>query len=68
MDYGALGVTLVFEACDTRKCVYINITDDEVDESDESFTYHLRKTSVLDSRIDLDPVDGKIEIVDNDGK
>ena len=68
MDYGALGVTLVFEACDTRKCVNISITDDEVDESDESFTYHLRRTSLLGSRIDLDQVDGKIEIIDNDGK
>ena len=68
MDYGALNVTLVFEACDTRKCVNISITDDEVDESDESFTYHLRRTSLLDSKIDLDQVDGKIEIIDNDGK
>ena len=68
MDYGALSVTLVFEACDKRKCVYINISDDEVGESDESFTYHLMKASVLNPRINLGPVDGQIEIVDNDGK
>ena len=55
----------MFGACEIRNCVNITIRDDEVDELDtEFFTYHLRS---LDPRIELDPVDRRIEIVDNDG-
>ena len=68
MDYGPLNELLMFYACETRKCVNVTITDDEFDEFDESFPYHLRRTTSLDPRIELDPVDGRIEIVDNDGK
>ena len=58
----------MFGACEIRKCVNITIRDDEVDELDtEFFTYHLRRTTSLHPRIELDPVDGRIEIVDNDG-
>ena len=63
MDYGALNEILMFEACETRKCVNVTITDDEFDELDEFFTYHLRRTIGLDPRITLDPVDGRIEIL-----
>ena len=57
----------MFGACEIRKCVNITIRDDEVDELDtEFFTYHLRRTTSLDPRIELVPVDGLIEIVDND--
>ena len=55
----------MFGACEIRNCVNIAIRDDEVDI--EFFTYHLRRTTGLDPRIELDPVDGRIEIVDNDG-
>ena len=58
----------MFGACEIRNCVNITIRDDEVDElNTELFTYHLRRTTSLDPRIELDPVDGRIEIVDNDG-
>ena len=58
----------MFGACEIRNCVNITIRDDEVDDFDtEFFTYHLRRTTSLDPRIELDPVDGRIEIVDNDG-
>ena len=63
MDNGALNEILMFEACETLKCVNVTITDDGVD---EFFPYHLRRTTGLDSRITLNPVDGQIEIVDND--
>ena len=68
MDYGALAEVLMFDSCETRKCVNVAITDDFVDEVDEFFTFHLLRTPNLDSRIDLDPVDGRIEIVDDDRK
>ena len=68
MDNGALNEILMFEACETRKCVNVTITDDGVDELNEFFPYHLRRTTSLDPRITLDPVGGQIEIVDNDGE
>ena len=68
MDYGALNEILMFEACQIRKCVNVTITDDEIYELDEFFTYLLRRTIGLDTRITLDPVDGRIEIIDDDGE
>ena len=68
MDYGPLNEILMFEACETQKCVNVTITDDGVDELDETFTYHLRRTTSLDPRIILDPVNGRIVVVDNDGE
>ena len=44
------------------------IVDDFVDEPDEFFSYTLERTPGLDPRISLAPVDGRVEIVDDDGK
>lgn len=68
MDYAELVETLMFGACETRKCVNVTIRDDMVAESDEIFTYQLRRTTDLDPRIALDPVNGQIEIADNDSE
>ncbi|CAI8022403.1 hypothetical protein GBAR_LOCUS13163 [Geodia barretti] len=68
MDYGAIDETLMFDACETRKCVNVTITDDLVDEQQELFTYTLTRTPSLDPRIELDPIDGTVEIIDSDGK
>ena len=58
-----------FDACVTRQCLRVTITDDGVDELDEFFTYQLRRTTGLDPRIQLDTaLVGRIEIVDDDGK
>ena len=46
----------------------ISIVDDEVLENIESFTVTLERTPGLSSRIELDPVDGIIRIIDNDGR
>ena len=45
----------------------VNITDDEILENIESFNFTLERTSELDIRITLDPVDGVVQINDNDG-
>ena len=37
MDYGPLDVVLIFEACETRKCVNVSILDDFVEEPEEFF-------------------------------
>ena len=59
---------LTFGPCDTRQCTEIPIVDDMIVElTDESFFITLERTPGLDSRITLDPVDGEIEITDDDG-
>ena len=68
MDYGALDVILMFDECERRRCVNVTITQDLVDEPDEFFTFHLNRTPDLSPRIYLNPVNGTIEIVDDDGK
>ena len=70
MDYLELNTILSFAACETRSCVNVTIVDDLVDEPDliEFFHYTLERTPGLDPRISLDPVDGVVEIIDDDGK
>ena len=68
MDYGAIDVILEFGVCEARKCVTVSIVDDLVDEEDEIFTYHLRRTPNLDLRISLELIDGTVEIIDNDSE
>ena len=46
----------------------VTIVDDMVNESEELFDITLSRTSGLDSRITLNPIDGRIVISDNDGK
>ena len=58
----------VWGMCERRHYVNVTIENDDVLEDTESFDVTLERTTGLDSRITLDPVDGKIEITDNDGK
>ena len=66
-DYIEFNVTLMFEPCERRRCVNVTIVDDFIDEPDESFFYKLRRTPDLHPRITLDPVNGTIVIIDDDG-
>ena len=68
MDYEALDKPLIFDKCEKHKCMNVTITRDLVKESDEFFTFHLNRTTDLSPRIDLDPVDGRIEIVDENSE
>ena len=45
----------------------VSIENDDVLEVIETFDVTLERPSGLDSRITLDPVDGQIQITDNDG-
>ena len=67
MDYGIVSTILEFGSCDTRQCTEIPIVDDMIVELTESFFVNLERTPGLDSRLTLDPVDGEIEIIDDDG-
>ena len=64
-DYVSLNVTLMFAACETRRCVDVTIENDFDSEPDEDFFYTLERTPGLHPSIDLAPVDGDIVIVDD---
>ena len=66
MDYGALDVDLMFEKCMRRKCVNVTIVDNQMNETNETFTFHLNRTTDLSPRIILDPVDGESYLIDDD--
>ena len=68
MDYEALDVILMFDECEKRRCVNVTIVQDLVDEPEEFFIFYLNRTTDLSPRINLDPVDGSVEIVDDDGE
>ena len=68
MDYGALSTTLIFAACEMRHCDNISIVDDVTLEMTESFSVTLERTPDLSSRITLNPVDGKMNIFDDDNE
>ena len=67
-DYAALSETLMFGACETRSCINVTTVGDLVDEPEEFFHVSLTRTTGLDNRITLNPVEGRIVIIDNDGK
>ena len=68
MDYGAVSTTLMLDTCETRQCDYISIVDDVTLEMMESFSVTLERTPDLSSRITLNPVDGKMDVFDDDRK
>ena len=68
MDYEAIDVDLMFEKCMRRKCVNVTIMEDQMKELNETFTFHLNRTTDLSPRIILDPVDGESYIIDDDGE
>lgn len=46
----------------------MSILDDDILENVETLDVTLERTPTLDSRIALDPVNGVLEIMDNDGR
>ena len=67
MDFKSLNMTLMFAACETRRCVNVTIVDDFEDEQTEHFFYTLERTPGLHPNIELGPKKGNIKIVDDDG-
>ena len=56
-----------FAACQRKGCVVVTIIDDEILENIEMFNFTLERTSELDASITLNPVDGVVQINDDDG-
>ena len=67
MDYIGLSMILSFPSCETKRCLNITIVSDLVDEPVEEFDVTLERTTGLDTRISLYPVDARI-IIDDDSK
>ena len=67
MDYNRLSTVLMFDSCGFTSCSSVNIVNDIYLENIESFFASLSRTTGLDVRISLDPVEAEIEIVDDDG-
>ena len=67
MDYVNVSTILAFGKCDTRQCTEIPIVDDMIVEMNKSFFVTLERTSGLDSRIRLNPVEEEVEIINDDG-
>ena len=67
-DYGPLNNSLLlFTACQRRSCVNVTIIEDGILENEELFNVTLERTPGLDDRITLDPINGVVQINDNDG-
>ena len=58
--------TVQFNECEQRSCINITIMDDDVLENTEFFNLTLERNG-LHERIQLDPVDGLVQITNNDG-
>ena len=65
-DYIPVERILTFKPCDRRRCVNITILDDTQVEIDEIFYVNLERTIGLDRVIRLDPIEGIIQIEEND--
>ena len=65
-DYIPVERTLTFKACDRRHCVNITILNDTQVENDEIFHVNLERTIGLNRTIKLDPIEGIIQIEEND--
>ena len=63
-----MSTILRFAACEKRHCVDVTIVNDAVDEPDEMFGITLERIPGLNDRITLDPVDGVVIIIDDDGR
>ena len=66
LDYVPVEHNMRFEPCTKQSCVEISILDDDQVEIDEVFNIILERTPELDKKIKLDPVDGQIQIMEND--
>ena len=64
-DYEAVSEELTFAPCDTQHCVNVSITDDLVNEPEDSFSLTLNK---LTSFVTLSTAAGEVLITDDDGK
>ena len=67
MDYRGTTILIMFEHCETRKCINVTIVNDDILESIyEHFSASLRRTANLDPRITIDPESTRVAVRDDD--
>ena len=66
LDYTPVEHTLTFTPCATLHCINITILDDTQVEIDEIFYINLERTTELDRMIQLGPMEGIIQILEDD--
>ena len=64
-EYGAVH-PMEFDRCQLKRCVYIQITNDDAVEKDESFNITLELTSSQDIVVDKDHMNATINVQDDD--
>ena len=68
MDYRTVDDDLMFDKCLRCKCVNVTFMEDEMNELDESFTFHLNTSTNISSHFNFGSAEGIIDIIDNDGE
>ena len=58
----------MFAKCMRRKCVNVTVMEDQMNELDESFTFHLNTSTNISSHFNFGSAEGMIHIIDNDGE
>lgn len=66
-DYMSVLSTLAFTSSMSRLTQRVNISEDDIDEPDESFSAQLSLVTA-DPRVQIAPATARIDIRDNDGK
>ena len=66
MDYEEYHTTLSFDACETRLCGTVRVSDDCALENEETFHLLLTETNNLDPRVKIDRGIGLVTIRDRD--
>ena len=68
IDYQAVDEMMTFAPCESKHCVNVSITDDAVDEPDETFSVSLTRSSNTPAFVFLSSVTGEVVIADDDGE
>ena len=66
-DFRDFKTDISLEACETRRCVNVEIVDDSINEGDETLYVTLTTTPNLTYRIQFHPQAAKFRIIDNNG-
>ena len=64
-DYLELSTILKFDRCAVKSCTSVSIVDDNILEVTENFNVRIGRTANLSSRIDLQPNQTTVSIIDN---
>ena len=64
-DYVSVDEEVTFAACESQRCVNVRITDDLVNEPEETFSLSLTRST--STHISFSPVTAEVVVTDDDG-